>query len=129
MNLSTPKAYSCLRTNSGDSFYRRSRSYVVTKAGGNGGYGNYVEIFHGYNEDRKAITTRHGHLSTISVKEGQVVFKDDIIGNMGDTGLSDGEHSHYEIRVGGKSIDPKNKDVESMIDKSSVGIGDRFGNF
>jgi RHS repeat-associated protein len=104
-------------------------SGVVTKAGKNGNYGNYVEVFHGYDKNGNKITTRHGHLSKILVKEGQVVHKDDIVGNMGDTGLSDGEHSHYEIRIGGKSIDPKNKDVESMIDRSSVGLGDRIGHF
>jgi murein DD-endopeptidase MepM/ murein hydrolase activator NlpD len=67
----------------------------------NGGYGKMVEIDHG-----NGIATRFGHLSRILVKPGQKVPKGFVIGRAGSTGRSTGPHVHYEIRIGGKPIDP-----------------------
>jgi len=65
---------------------------VVVFAGNRGGYGNMVEIDHGY-----GIHTRYGHLSTISVKVGTYLAKGAGLGRVGSTGRSTGPHVHYEV--------------------------------
>jgi len=76
---------------------------VVTFAGWNSGYGNYVEIQHEF-----GIETRYGHMSRIRVKKGQRVSRGQQIGDMGSTGRSTGTHLHYEVRVNGKPVNPMN---------------------
>jgi len=76
-------------------------SGVVTKAGRQGGYGKLVEIKHA-----NGITTRYAHLSRIKVKTGQRIVKGTTVGNVGSTGRSTGPHLHYEVRIGGKTVDP-----------------------
>lgn len=73
----------------------------VTTAGYNGSYGNMVEIDHG-----QGITTRYGHLSSISVSVGEKVESGETIGKAGSTGRSTGPHVHYEVRRSGEAIDP-----------------------
>ncbi|AYD01235.1 M23 family metallopeptidase [Neorhizobium sp. NCHU2750] len=73
----------------------------VTIAGVINGYGNMVEIDHGY-----GIATRYGHLSKILVSVGDEVRAGDIIGRAGSTGRSTGPHIHYEVRRNGQPIDP-----------------------
>ncbi|MEE4186836.1 MAG: M23 family metallopeptidase [Roseobacter sp.] len=74
---------------------------VVTKAGWQSGYGRVVIIEHDF-----GIETRFAHLSKIRVKVGQRVSRDDHIGDMGSSGRSTGVHLHYEVRVGGKAVNP-----------------------
>jgi len=64
----------------------------VVFAGYRGGYGNMVEIDHGY-----GIHTRYGHLSAIGVKLGAEVAKGATLGRVGSTGRSTGPHVHYEV--------------------------------
>lgn len=70
-------------------------------------YGNYVNIDHGY-----GWYSLYGHLlkGSVRVKVGQKVKKGDIIGQMGDSGWSKGQHLHHEVRKGGNSksfsVDP-----------------------
>lgn len=73
----------------------------VVVAGRNGGYGNMVEIKHA-----NGLTTRYAHLSRIFVKSGQSVVAGQKIGASGSTGRSTGPHLHYEVRTGGKPINP-----------------------
>lgn len=73
----------------------------VVKAGRNGGYGNMVEIKHA-----NGLTTRYAHMSRIFVKAGQRVVAGQKIGAAGSTGRSTGPHLHYEVRSGGKPINP-----------------------
>lgn len=65
------------------------------------GYGKYVLIRHccGY-------ATRYAHMSQIWVRIGEKVKQGQVIGLMGDTGLSTGPHVHFEIHLGGQVIDP-----------------------
>jgi murein DD-endopeptidase MepM/ murein hydrolase activator NlpD len=65
---------------------------VVVFAGNRGGYGNMVEIDHGY-----GIHTRYGHLSMISVRVGSRIAKGATLGRVGSTGRSTGPHVHYEV--------------------------------
>ncbi|HEY5048647.1 MAG TPA: M23 family metallopeptidase [Rhizomicrobium sp.] len=65
---------------------------VVVWAGPRGGYGNLVEIDHGY-----GFKTRYGHLASILVRAGARVEKGSPIGKLGSTGRSTGPHVHYEV--------------------------------
>ena len=65
---------------------------TVVFAGNKGGYGNMVEIDHGY-----GIHTRYGHLSAINVRVGTRIGKGSGLGRVGSTGRSTGPHVHYEV--------------------------------
>ena len=80
---------------------RATADGVVTHAGWLSGYGQLVKIEHAF-----GIETRYAHLSRIRVREGQRVSRGDRIGDMGNTGRSTGTHLHYEVRVGGKPVNP-----------------------
>lgn len=56
------------------------------------GYGLYIEIKHAL-----GMTSKYGHLSKVLVKEGDVVQRGQIIGQVGSSGRSTGSHLHYEI--------------------------------
>ncbi len=76
---------------------------IVEKAGMNKwGYGIQVVIDHGY-----GIKTRYAHLSGVSVKPGDTVRRGQVIGFVGSTGRSTGEHLHYEVIVNGEPVDPE----------------------
>jgi len=74
---------------------------VVLKAGFGTGYGNMVEISHGY-----GIKTLYAHNSRLNVKAGQRVRRGDIISYVGDSGSSTGPHLHYEVRLNGLAVNP-----------------------
>jgi murein DD-endopeptidase MepM/ murein hydrolase activator NlpD len=64
--------------------------------------GNVVAVDHGY-----GLETQYGHLAKILVKTGQNVKRGDVIGLVGNTGLSTGPHLHYMIKVSGHPINPQ----------------------
>jgi murein DD-endopeptidase MepM/ murein hydrolase activator NlpD len=74
---------------------------VVIKAGFGTGYGNMVEISHGY-----GIKTLFAHNSRLNVKAGQRIKRGDVIAYVGDSGSSTGPHLHYEVRVNGLPVNP-----------------------
>ena len=74
---------------------------VVTHAGRLSGYGRLVKIKHEF-----GIETRYAHMSKIRVKVGQRVSRGERIGDMGASGRVTGPHLHYEVRVGGKAVNP-----------------------
>ncbi|MNO15003.1 Murein hydrolase activator NlpD precursor [compost metagenome] len=74
---------------------------VVTFAGTKSGYGNCIIIDH-----KNGYQTLYGHLSKISVKEGEIVEKGSKIGVMGNTGRSTGTHLHFEIHKDGSIQNP-----------------------
>ncbi|MCX6741080.1 MAG: M23 family metallopeptidase, partial [Candidatus Parcubacteria bacterium] len=77
---------------------------VVIKAqvgGYNGGYGNNIIIDHG-----NGLNTLYGHLTSLNVHVGDSVSRGQVIGIMGTTGRSTGIHLHFEVRVGGKRVNP-----------------------
>lgn len=76
---------------------------VVELAGRKGGYGNVIDINHGYN-----YITRYAHLSKIKVSPGQRVSRGEKIGEVGSTGKSTGPHLHYEVRFKGEPQNPIN---------------------
>ncbi|NGQ96104.1 M23 family metallopeptidase [Brevibacillus sp. SYP-B805] len=73
----------------------------VILAGWHGDYGNCVIIDHG-----NGLQTLYGHMRSISVHEGQVVAKGKVLGVMGSTGDSTGVHLHFEVRKGGRPMNP-----------------------
>jgi murein DD-endopeptidase MepM/ murein hydrolase activator NlpD len=74
---------------------------TVTWAGPRGGYGNMVEIDHGF-----GIKTRYGHMSSILVRVGDRVNKGTPVGRLGSTGRSTGPHVHYEVWLADVVRDP-----------------------
>ncbi|MDG1280056.1 MAG: DUF5930 domain-containing protein [Pseudorhodobacter sp.] len=74
---------------------------VVEFASWNAGYGRHIKIQHDF-----GIETTYSHLSNIRVKVGQRVSRGDRIGDMGSSGRSTGTHLHYEVRIGGKPVNP-----------------------
>jgi murein DD-endopeptidase MepM/ murein hydrolase activator NlpD len=74
---------------------------VVRSTGWEAGYGNTIEIDHGF-----GIVTRFAHASRILVHQGQRVQRGDRIALVGNSGLATGPHLHYEVRVNGKPVDP-----------------------
>ncbi|SDK21840.1 M23 family metallopeptidase [Natronincola ferrireducens] len=77
-------------------------SGVVTYSGYNGSYGRMIIIAHG-----NGYTTVYAHNRENLVEVGQRVNKGDVIAKMGSTGRSTGPHVHFEIRLHGNPIDPK----------------------
>ncbi len=67
------------------------------------GMGNYVVINHGF-----GYSSLYAHLDSYSVKPGQKVHRGDVIGYVGNTGLSIAPHLHYEIKLNGLNVDPVN---------------------
>ena len=67
------------------------------------GYGEIVEIDHGY-----GFSTRYSHLDKILVHPGDKVALHQEVGLMGNTGWSTGPHLLYETRVDGEPINPLN---------------------
>ncbi len=76
---------------------------TVVKTGWNQGYGNTVEIDHGY-----GYKTLYAHMNKINVKVGQKVRRADVIGEVGNTGKSTGPHLHYEVHYRGQVQNPQN---------------------
>ena len=66
------------------------------------GYGKHIIIDHGNN-----VTSLYGHLDKILVYKGQTVTTDQVIGLMGTTGWSTGNHLHFQINVYGIPVDPR----------------------
>ena len=74
---------------------------IVTKAGMETGYGRVIYVSHGF-----GVTSVFGHLSGFKVEQGQKVRRGDVIGFVGSSGRSTGNHLHYEIRLDGQSTNP-----------------------
>ena len=66
-----------------------------------GGFGNHIKINHG-----AGYSTIFAHLSKIKVKNGQKVFRGDIIGLTGNSGRSTAPHLHYEVHYYGEPTNP-----------------------
>lgn len=74
---------------------------IVTKAGIETGYGKVIYVSHGF-----GVTSVFGHLSGFKVEQGQKVRRGQVIGFVGSSGRSTGNHLHYEIRLDGQSTNP-----------------------
>ena len=81
---------------------KATASGIVTASGIAPDYGKFIKIKHG-----DGLETRYAHASKLLVKEGDIVSKEQIIALVGSTGRSTGPHLHYEIRLHGQSLDPR----------------------
>lgn len=72
------------------------KSGTVTRASWNGGYGKCIEVSHG-----NGFSTRYAHCSSFNVSVGQVVLQGQVIGFVGSTGNSTGNHLHFEVMING----------------------------
>lgn len=68
-----------------------------------GGYGNCIIIDHG-----GGMATLYGHMSSLSARTGQTVKAGQQIGKVGSTGVSTGNHLHFEVRKNGSTVNPAN---------------------
>lgn len=94
----------------GQNIYAAQGGTVITAYGDggyHGGFGNYVIIDHG-----GGISTLYAHCSGVTVYEGQQVNKGDVIGYVGSTGWSTGNHLHFEVRTNGVPVNPFNYGYE-----------------
>ena len=80
---------------------RAADSGRVALAGWTGGYGQYTCIQH-----TGSMSTCYGHQSRIGVSVGQSVSQGQVIGAVGNTGHSTGNHLHFEVRMGGSPVSP-----------------------
>lgn len=76
---------------------------TISETGWKQGYGNCVEIDHGY-----GYVTLYGHMSAIKVRVGEKVKRGEVIGLVGSTGKSTGPHLHYEVHYKGQIMNPQN---------------------
>jgi murein DD-endopeptidase MepM/ murein hydrolase activator NlpD len=92
---------------------------VVGPKGCGNGYGNFVEVQH-----NPETLTRYAHLTKPNMKSGDKVNPGDIVGTIGDTGNSFGDHLHFEFEKNGKKIDGSSyaEDYFVILDKS-----DKYG--
>ena len=80
---------------------RAANDGVVVMAGYFGIYGNAIVIDHGC-----GIQSLYGHMSSLEVKEGDSVKKEQEIGRSGQTGLAGGDHLHFTILLDGVPVNP-----------------------
>lgn len=73
----------------------------ITVAGWEKGYGRTVKIDHGFGYE-----TLYGHMSKLEVKKNQKVSRGQVIGYVGNTGVSSGSHLHYEVIKNKKHVNP-----------------------
>ncbi len=81
---------------------RAAADGIVSSAERTPDYGNIVKIDHG-----SGLETRYAHASKLLVKAGERVVKGQIVAQVGSTGRSTGPHLHYEIRLNGNALDPR----------------------
>jgi murein DD-endopeptidase MepM/ murein hydrolase activator NlpD len=97
---------------SGDPIVATADGQVVT-VDWDDGFGNYVIIKH-----KHGYYTRYAHMLSSRVKVGQRVQQGEVIGYIGNTGLSTGPHLHYEVHIGSDVVDPyKYINIRSSIAK------------
>jgi murein DD-endopeptidase MepM/ murein hydrolase activator NlpD len=74
----------------------------IMQAGWNDGYGNYILMDHG-----GGLGTSYGHMSSIVAQAGQIVAAQALIGRVGTTGDSTGDHLHFEVLQNGNRVNPR----------------------
>lgn len=82
---------------------------IVTDATYHYSWGNYVQIYHGKDDEGNTYSTLYAHMvSTPIVSAGQTVTKGQVIGYVGNTGYSFGNHLHLEMKINGVLVNAAN---------------------
>ncbi len=92
----------------GTPIYAAASGYVQVAGWSSGGYGNYVIIYHGSMSDGNAYSTLYGHMRSVATSAGKYVKQGELIGYVGSTGNSTGNHLHLEVWKGGKKANAVN---------------------
>ena len=92
----------------GTPIYAAASGYVQVAGWSSGGYGNYVIIYHGKMSDGNTYTTLYGHMRSVATTAGKYVNQGDLIGYVGSTGNSTGNHLHLEVWKGGSKANAVN---------------------
>ena len=95
----------------GTPIYAAASGYVQVAGWSSGGYGNYVIIYHGKMSDGNSYTTLYGHMRSVATSAGKYVQQGQLIGYVGSTGNSTGNHLHLEVWKGGNkanAVNPRN---------------------
>jgi len=99
----------------GDPIVTTADGQVVALEFDQNGFGNNVIIRH-----KHGFYTRYAHMLRFNVHAGQRIQQGDVIGYIGNTGLSTGPHVHYEIHIGSDVVDPyKYLNIRSSIAKTA----------
>ena len=107
MDIAAPGGNSILACKGGTVIIAKDGNAAVQDGGyrwANGGYGNYVVIDHG-----NGIQTLYAHMrqGSVNVSAGQTVSQGQLIGLVGTTGNSTGNHCHLEVRKNGVRVNPR----------------------
>ena len=92
----------------GTPIYAAASGYVQVAGWSSGGYGNYVIIYHGKMSDGTAYSTLYGHMRSVATTAGKYVKQGELIGYVGSTGNSTGNHLHLEVWKGGSKANAVN---------------------
>lgn len=84
----------------GDPIIATANGQVVT-ADYSPDFGYYIIIKH-----KHGFYTRYAHMNSFRVRKGEFVDQGEIIGTVGNTGISTGPHLHYEVHIGSDVVDP-----------------------
>jgi murein DD-endopeptidase MepM/ murein hydrolase activator NlpD len=106
----------------GTEVYVTADGVVETYSQDKRGYGNHIIIDHGF-----GYKTIYAHLDRANVRRGQKVKRGDVIGFVGNTGMSLAPHLHYEVHLNDNPVDPSNyyfndltaEEYERMIEIAS----------
>jgi murein DD-endopeptidase MepM/ murein hydrolase activator NlpD len=90
-----------LKSENGDNRVRPVKEGVVVLSEKHPQYGNTVVVRH-----TNGIESQYAHMSRLLVKVGEKVNYDSVLGLIGSTGISTGNHLHLEILVGGYPVNP-----------------------
>ena len=92
----------------GTPIYAAASGYVQVAGWSSGGYGNYVIIYHGKMSDGNQYSTLYGHMRSVAASAGKYVQQGELIGYVGSTGNSTGNHLHLEVWKGGSKANAVN---------------------
>ncbi len=88
---------------SGTEVYATGNGVISAVLSSKRGLGNHIIVDHGF-----GYTSVYAHLDNFNVRKGQKVQRGDVIGFVGNTGMSVAPHLHYEIKLNGTNVDPVN---------------------